>query len=773
MPPGTEQPRERQNLRHLLLKYVLYNTFVRSSTWDFAVFNQTKRLGFWCNALKQAVERHNSAVVLYATSQGEVPVIPFLLAISQPEDKLQTCVIEDKTPLKRIISDCIVCNGLEKKVTLIDGPEKQLQFETAVLGIPDCVLCCAPGLEVLTNLPAALSCIKTMGRNVPAAWPAVQVVPVTLSIKAIALHVPPQTAPVRAPITSVSGFDLTAFNMFRNTAGSDAIRLADIEHTPLSAVTTVCCTNVEDLLSLTNGNGEISVCWSCVLSILPQVAATSPCNAVAVWINVSLSDFPEIVWDNGPADHSRRQHLFWLPKDVSTACDLAIHLGLHDGTWSLVSPTQQPAEQSAAVTSCSTSSSLGNTSNLPEPCNGDALSDNCKAGVRLEAMNGTCSSAAANVHSNDSLEALAELEDPEESAAGANVYIERWHFSMVNDRHRNSAYQHAIEQAVRFCKKRHGYVHVLDIGSGSGLLAMMAAKAGANHVTAVECIRPLAECSKEIIAKNGFAGVIEVVIADSNKLTLHDLPRGKGNLLVSEIMDDGLLGEGLVPTLAHARHNLLHAGSFVIPAHASIWGMLVSVPIQPEPVAVPSWARLDGLAPDRDLAGLVRQLNLAPFDDFIPGGKSQYHSIRADRLEHTPLCHPFQVFLFDFNRPLYELASQPTFSRISQIRTEATASGTANAIVFWFTVTLLPDRIGNHQPGVRNPQGAFVRHSDFCTYPFQADSCGSLGSSRCWSQAIQFLSEVRPVEASQPLRLTAKHAPSHVEFSWALPDIVL
>src|SRR5262249_45946357 len=55
--------------------------------------------------------------------------------------------------------------------------------------------------------------------------------------------------------------------------------------------------------------------------------------------------------------------------------------------------------------------------------------------------------------------------------------VPRWHFAMLNDSERNDALAVALERVVRPGS------HVLDIGSGSGLLAMVAARAGAGPRT--------------------------------------------------------------------------------------------------------------------------------------------------------------------------------------------------------------------------------------------------------------------------------------------------
>ena len=84
----------------------------------------------------------------------------------------------------------------------------------------------------------------------------------------------------------------------------------------------------------------------------------------------------------------------------------------------------------------------------------------------------------------------------------------------------------------------------------------------------------IARKAREIMAANGYSDRIEVLARKSTDLRVGpDLPR-PANLLISEILSEDLLGEGVLLSVAHAKRDLLEPGARMIPQAASIVGAL-------------------------------------------------------------------------------------------------------------------------------------------------------------------------------------------------------
>ena len=86
---------------------------------------------------------------------------------------------------------------------------------------------------------------------------------------------------------------------------------------------------------------------------------------------------------------------------------------------------------------------------------------------------------------------------------------------MLKDDVRTKSYMRAIEQNKHLFA---GKV-VLDVGCGTGILSLFAARAGAAKVFAVECSGIVDQC-RQIVADNGYAHIIEVIRGKMEDVTL-------------------------------------------------------------------------------------------------------------------------------------------------------------------------------------------------------------------------------------------------------------
>lgn len=84
----------------------------------------------------------------------------------------------------------------------------------------------------------------------------------------------------------------------------------------------------------------------------------------------------------------------------------------------------------------------------------------------------------------------------------------------LRDWKRTCAFRDAISEVVR-----PGDV-VLDVGSGSGVLALLAAKAGAIRVFAIEVDAALCDRLRNSVILNQLEGVIEVICADVREVAI-------------------------------------------------------------------------------------------------------------------------------------------------------------------------------------------------------------------------------------------------------------
>ena len=160
------------------------------------------------------------------------------------------------------------------------------------------------------------------------------------------------------------------------------------------------------------------------------------------------------------------------------------------------------------------------------------------------------------------------------------------HQPLLEDGERVQAFAAAIGAAVR-----PGDV-VLEVGSGTGVLAVLAARAGARRVYAVERTG-LAKVAAAVARENGVGSNVRVIEGDTLAIRLPE----RADLLITETLGHLGLEEGLGAIVRDARRRHLQPGARVLPCRLRL---LVA------PLALPAFSR-EVLAPWRRLSGAAGQ----------------------------------------------------------------------------------------------------------------------------------------------------------------------
>lgn len=296
---------------------------------------------------------------------------------------------------------------------------------------------------------------------------------------------------------------------------------------------------------------------------------------------------------------------------------------------------------------------------------------------------------------------------------------------MLHDRDRNEKYYQGIRSAVKRVKERGEKVIVLDIGTGTGLLSMMAVTAGADYCYAIEVFTPMAEAAVQIVKANGFGDKIKVINKHSKEVTVG--PDGdmlqRANILITELFDTELIGEGALPSYEHAQQNLMQEQWEAVPHRATIYALVV------ESRRLWGWNKLFPINLDQRLIHAPAEIQTCP-------GAPSVCDVQLSQLsqdDFKTLSDIMAIFRVDFSQQV----SSATV--IHPVKFTSVANGAAQVVLSWWDIDMDPEGTINctMKPGWLYPTDHPVPWRDH------------------WMQCVYFLPEERKVTLGEELCLTA------------------
>uniref|UniRef100_A0A5K3EWX8 type I protein arginine methyltransferase n=1 Tax=Mesocestoides corti TaxID=53468 RepID=A0A5K3EWX8_MESCO len=139
------------------------------------------------------------------------------------------------------------------------------------------------------------------------------------------------------------------------------------------------------------------------------------------------------------------------------------------------------------------------------------------------------------------------------------------HEEMLKDETRTVTYRNALLHNRHLVKDK----LVLDVGCGTGILCLFAAKAGAKHVIGIECSN-IIDHARDVVKSNGLSHKITLI---KGKVEDVSLPDGidKVDIIISEWMGYCLFYESMLNTVLYARDKWLSPGGLIMPDHATLY----------------------------------------------------------------------------------------------------------------------------------------------------------------------------------------------------------
>jgi len=256
---------------------------------------------------------------------------------------------------------------------------------------------------------------------------------------------------------------------------------------------------------------------------------------------------------------------------------------------------------------------------------------------------------------------------------GSNFAGLEAHEEMLSDRVRVETYRRGIHRTVQA-----GDV-VVDLGTGTGLLAFMASRAGARKVYAVEH-SDFIQVAQEIADLNGFTN-IEFIRANSREFT----PAEPVDVVLHEQMGDELFNENMLENVLDLRNRVLRPGGRILPAKFKLFVEPVTMN---DDMRVRRFWNID-LPDGIDLSATQHSPVAARFDS----GRNEQFWLRPHSVAST-IGDPEPIIAFD----LHTLESLESIPSQHVIERTASADAIVDGCCIWFEAHLDDDTMLSTSP---------------------------------------------------------------------------
>ena len=377
-----------------------------------------------------------------------------------------------------------------------------------------------------------------------------------------------------------------------------------------------------------------------------------------------------------------------------------------------------------------------------------------------------------------------------------HLRTKRWVMPMLNDEVRNRLYDQSIRRAcgkiakkLKTCtlkgKEGTSTIRVLDIGSGTGLLAMVSA----SHlklilielalpvnvcVKSVEMAAAMARLSSKTITENNLGDTIEIVEGHScdDSFKPFTAAMEKAQLCTSELLESGLLGEGLIPAMRDAWDRHLEKDAIVIPQKARVYAQAIECDwITNFRSKKMNWKSLRmspkacGLEPLMN-GNLVVPIHAEAIINDPNESMSMYNLGMApcDTEPVQPavfLSEPALVLEFDFTS---KESIPPKNGRSVTKELTAINTGYAHAILFWWEIDLFDETYSTKMGG------NWQDHWQQCIFVFSDTDCCSLTKGEAFLLVSKHNDSSITFEIDSGLKKSQKNEPKRQKTSHEIPN---